>query len=664
MGSHVAPTRPGFQATPGDADVDLVDLAVAFRRNEAEQILVVEFVCHAREGAAQVFAKADLHVAATGFLGHSGQPGIRQVGQHGRTQAPWPEARHLPLTATPQANGVDHHVLLTGPIDHLGLTRDAPTEIDPAGPGVLAVAEHQHDSPRFVAPVECIHGIVESLPEWCWRIRLDARGNGAQELVAVVREGRADVDVVAERPHARQIVGTQTLEQLLGGVPQQRQIAFHASGHVEQDDNADWLRAIIEQGDRLNRPFVTNPEGVLRQRRDQSTVAPGHGDEYPNDVASASEHRLLRGKRPAGQRQNKGRQQARGPPPPARPFASLLFHSVRMGCHLAMLTERAGPSTPRVGYRKDVRGRLVAFGTIALVVALLCAPPAEGVKAAELKDATIRAFDQYVADAKERFLTRVSTGPRPVAKLPIVVAGLGDGITTVTGGLIHHWAGSVFIQQTTLDRVLDVSRAYGDYQRIYKPILASKVLDEGENHFRVAMRIKEGSGMVTAVLDVVSNVTYQVPQAGMAYAFSVAEDIREVRDAGTGRERRLAPGSDSGYLWRAATFTCYSERETGVMVELENLGLSRSFPPLLGWMIEPIARRLGRKSVEASLREFRDAVLTLSVAASGLRTRSPGWKSIAAAEPEIQQPHEQRIAVAPAGAAGQGKRERGGGQAQ
>jgi hypothetical protein len=36
--------------------------------------------------------------------------------------------------------------------------------------------------------------------------------------------------------------------------------------------------------------------------------------------------------------------------------------------------------------------------------------------------------------------------------------------------------------------------------------------------------------------------------------------------------------------------------------------LSRRFPAMLGWVIEPIARRLGRKSVETFLREFRDAL--------------------------------------------------------
>ena len=37
---------------------------------------------------------------------------------------------------------------------------------------------------------------------------------------------------------------------------------------------------------------------------------------------------------------------------------------------------------------------------------------------------------------------------------------------------------------------------------------------------------------------------------------------------------------------------------------METVGLSRGFPPLLGWLIEPIARRLGRKSIERSLEEF------------------------------------------------------------
>ena len=41
---------------------------------------------------------------------------------------------------------------------------------------------------------------------------------------------------------------------------------------------------------------------------------------------------------------------------------------------------------------------------------------------------------------------------------------------------------------------------------------------------------------------------------------------------------------------------------------LEPLGLSRRFPAVLGWSIEPIARRLGRKSIERSPPQFMAAV--------------------------------------------------------
>ncbi len=254
-----------------------------------------------------------------------------------------------------------------------------------------------------------------------------------------------------------------------------------------------------------------------------------------------------------------------------------------------------------------------------LVVVSLClsAPPV--LIAAQLQEATSRAFDKYLSQARQRFLERTAHGTAPTL-VPgaadtlargdvIAVPGQQDGIVGVVGGLLHHWAGAVFISGVRLERVIEVSQAYDDYHRIYKPVLTSAILTHDTDAYRVQMRVKEGSGVVTAVLDIRSRVTYAFPRPGQGYALSYAEDIREVTDAGTATERRLPAGRDSGYLWRAGTFTTYVERDAGVYVELETLGLSRGFPPLLGWIIEPIARRLGRKSVEASLQEFRDAVI-------------------------------------------------------
>ena len=122
------------------------------------------------------------------------------------------------------------------------------------------------------------------------------------------------------------------------------------------------------------------------------------------------------------------------------------------------------------------------------------------------------------------------------------------------------------------------------------------------------LRLKEGEAGVSAVLQMRSTVQYFADRPGTVYAMSDADELREVRGAGRPDEHLLPAGRDSGYLWRASTFSCFVEERGGVYVETETLGLSREFPPLLGWLIEPIARRLGRKSVELSLREFAAAV--------------------------------------------------------
>jgi hypothetical protein len=109
-------------------------------------------------------------------------------------------------------------------------------------------------------------------------------------------------------------------------------------------------------------------------------------------------------------------------------------------------------------------------------------------------------------------------------------------------------------------------------------------------------------------LDVASRVQYFYPADGRVYSISSSEDIREITHPGTPAEGSRPAGHDSGYLWRAATFNSLLAVDGGVFAETETLGLSRSFPPMLGWFIEPIAKRLGRESVRKSLQEFSAAV--------------------------------------------------------
>ena len=124
---------------------------------------------------------------------------------------------------------------------------------------------------------------------------------------------------------------------------------------------------------------------------------------------------------------------------------------------------------------------------------------------------------------------------------------------------------------------------------------------------------------MTAVLDIWLTIQYFYPDARRAYSISTSEDIREVKNAGRTDEQHLPAGQDSGYLWRAGAFTSFVQYENGVRVEMETIALSRRFPALLGWILEPVARRLGRKSVETSLEEFRTAVAAAQRAAAAGR---------------------------------------------
>jgi hypothetical protein len=239
---------------------------------------------------------------------------------------------------------------------------------------------------------------------------------------------------------------------------------------------------------------------------------------------------------------------------------------------------------------------LVALADVATIV----------VNAATLEPRTNRAYDGYLDQAKREFVARVRDGvdgsPRDGAVS--VRPARQDGIIEVPGGLVHHWVGSTFVRGVTLRQAIDASSDYARYSAVYKPVIASRVLEHKDDTFRVHMRLRQSGGGISATLDVRSTVRYFYPTSRTAYSISDAEEIREVNNAGKPDERLLPAGRDSGYLWRANTFSYLLEEEDGLYIELETVGLSRRFPPLLAWVIEPIARRVGRTSVESSLREF------------------------------------------------------------
>jgi hypothetical protein len=98
-----------------------------------------------------------------------------------------------------------------------------------------------------------------------------------------------------------------------------------------------------------------------------------------------------------------------------------------------------------------------------LVSGAQCASPAD------LKAATVEAFDRYIGQTEQHLNTRKSflwadESPdrnRRVRKGEVVVEPTGaNPLVDVTDGLIHDWVGAVFIPGATLAQTLDHVRDY------------------------------------------------------------------------------------------------------------------------------------------------------------------------------------------------------------
>jgi hypothetical protein len=235
--------------------------------------------------------------------------------------------------------------------------------------------------------------------------------------------------------------------------------------------------------------------------------------------------------------------------------------------------------------------------------------------AADLTDAAIRAYDEYFAAARQAFVALAVAEPssrperdRARAVRAAARPGAGDGILSKPDSLVHHWRGEIFLPGATLDQVIAISQAYADYPRIFAPVRAATVLPQTDQALHVLFRMKASGGGLSATLDLRTRIQWMRLDERRAYVVSSSEEIREAANAGKPTERLLPEGHDSGYLWRAASMTRFVAEGGGVWMAMETIGLSRPFPALLGWVLEPIARRLGRGSIEDSMREFAQAV--------------------------------------------------------
>ncbi len=233
----------------------------------------------------------------------------------------------------------------------------------------------------------------------------------------------------------------------------------------------------------------------------------------------------------------------------------------------------------------------------------------------------MQAWDEYIKSATARIEQRTSPGhsflwvdedPERLQKVragEIVAAPAGPQIPKkIASGLIHDWVGAVFVPNASLSDVQQVLRDYARYKDLYRPsVVDSKVIALGDDKDRFSTLLLNKSLLLKMAYDAeYESCTIQVDDR-RAYNITSTTRVREIEDYGSSAQRVFEEGEGHGIIWKLFAITRLMERDGGVYVELEAIGLSRDIPGSMRWLIEPLVRRVSRSSLATSLEQTANA---------------------------------------------------------
>jgi hypothetical protein len=139
-------------------------------------------------------------------------------------------------------------------------------------------------------------------------------------------------------------------------------------------------------------------------------------------------------------------------------------------------------------------------------------------------------------------------------------------------------------------------------------VIDSKLLSHENNDFSILLRILKKK-IITVVLDTDHEVHYRCLDATRWLCRSYTTRIAEVENPGKPNEKVLPPDTGYGFLWRLNSYWRFQERDGGVYVECRAISLTRDVPKGLGWIIDPIVRKLPAESLAHTLTATRQALL-------------------------------------------------------
>jgi hypothetical protein len=237
----------------------------------------------------------------------------------------------------------------------------------------------------------------------------------------------------------------------------------------------------------------------------------------------------------------------------------------------------------------------------------------------KLEPRTVAAFEDYAKKVEQEIDSRapsVSASQKQSllrGDVLIRAGGRAKNPIDIPGGLIHDWTGTVFFPNVSIDRVLAVMQDFDHQSRWYPELLRSKLVNHSGNDFTGYWRLEKKEQLVDVVFDITQQAHYEQVAPGRWICRSYAKDVREVRDAGTPKEKILPVGQGLGVFWRGYYYWSLESSDNGVIAELRTLSLTRAVPTGMGWIMKPVLQNVPRESLEATLRNTRKAVTEANI---------------------------------------------------
>jgi hypothetical protein len=258
---------------------------------------------------------------------------------------------------------------------------------------------------------------------------------------------------------------------------------------------------------------------------------------------------------------------------------------------------------------------------ILFISAAMLLSGASAMNAAELHPETLKAWSDYVKATEKRisaelasqegFLsldfqaaTKITRERQSLHSGDILidkVSADNSSVKNIPDGMVHHWRGTVFIPGVSLDSVLRRVENPTAENVKQEDVIDSRVLEKEPGRLRLYLKLQR-SKIVTVIYNTEHLIRYLKSSDSTAWSSSIATKIREI-DKG---EREKPEGHDSGFLWKLNSYWRYEQTQGGVIVECESMTLSRSIPPVLSWVVNPIINKIARESMQRTLQSFRN----------------------------------------------------------